>query len=105
MLIVYGAHAIPVDEKLAARLVDAGVADAVDDPTTISGQLERAVKSADAAAAYWCFQRWTDDPKATTPRITTTSKPAKKKTTRAAATKKRSKKTTRNSTRSSSSGR
>lgn len=79
MLVVLGAHAVPVDQKLAQRLIEAEAIDETDaDPASISASLERAIKSADSLQAHWLFQQWSDDPKSTVKK----AKSPRKKTTR-----------------------
>jgi len=100
MAVALGGHAIPVDEKLRERLIEAGVVDEDADSASLSGSLERAIKAAEGPEAIALFETWAADP---SPKIAMKKKsPAKKKTAskpktskKTASRKKTSKKTTR----------
>lgn len=100
MAVSLGGHAMPVDEKLRERLIEAGVADDKSDVASLSGSMERAIKAADGLEAIALFEAWTADP---SPKVTGKKKaparkksPTKKKTAKKASTRKKtSKKSTR----------
>ncbi len=56
-------HAMPVDERLMARLVEAGAIDAAQTVETAAGVLERAVRAGDGPIMARVLQAWCDDPK------------------------------------------
>lgn len=78
MLVSYGIHAMPVDEKLVAQLVSEGVADAGATPQEVETMLLRQVKASDALKTHLLLQAWSDDlyanGKARKPRKTTKKK-------------------------------
>lgn len=91
LLLCYGVHAIPVDEQLRRRLIDAGAADESAEAAELSSWLSRQIKAADGLAAHLALQAWVE----TTPakkssargksggrRASTAKKTTKKKTTR-----------------------
>lgn len=86
MLMCYGAHAIPVDKKLADLLKDAGATDEHATPEEISHFFERHFKAGEGVEVHARFQAWSDDtskrpskPKRTAKKAPgTKSKPAKK---------------------------
>ena len=78
-LVAFGSHAVPVDERTLARLIDAGV---FDEGTTVAeaqGSLERAVKAADAADFHGRMTDWLDKPAGGATRKKTSKKTTKKK--------------------------
>lgn len=77
MLLSYGAHALPVDEKLAQLLAAEGVVNEEDSPEEIESFLTRQIKAGDAIEAHLLFQQWSDEknpPGADKPRTTPRSK-------------------------------
>ena len=60
-LLCFGGHAIPVDDKLAALLIDEQVVPAQDaTPQHVSSFLERHIKASDAVKAHFALQAWVD---------------------------------------------
>lgn len=104
-LLSFGAHAMPVDDRLLTLLVKAGVFEAGTTPVEAEGWLTRQVKAGDSMGAYLALQEWADGQRVTiptpppTPAVKTApvkeepEKPAKK-TTKSSAAKKTAKKTT-----------
>ncbi len=102
MAVSLGGHAIPVDERLRERLVEAGVADEKSDAVSLMGSLERAVKAADGLEAIALFEEWMGDPKPKAMKSTKKAPAKKKKTASKKASSKKSpsrKKTTKKPTR------
>ena len=86
-LLCFGAHAMPVDDKLAALLAAEGVLDAGTTPAEAEAWLSRQVKAGDALEAHLALQAWSDTKKA--PAVKTAKKTAVKKApAKKAATKK-----------------
>jgi endonuclease III len=98
LLVAFGGHAMPVDETLRLRLVEAGIVEDDADDEAAAALMLKHVKAADALATHLAFQAWTDEvgpPKLAAPttrkkttRTTskkTTSRKTKKKTTTSAA--------------------
>lgn len=84
MLLAFGGHAVPVDEKLLDLLADAdAVPEDVTDPAPAEAWLSRQIKAGDSVEAHLLFQAWSD-----------TTKPRRKRTTRRTAAKKTTKKKT-----------
>ncbi len=86
-LLCFGAHALPVDDKLTALLIQEGVAEPDTPPADLESWLLRQIKAGDALEAHLALQHWADGkkmPSAKTPRKKTTAKkaPARKPTTR-----------------------
>ena len=82
MLLCYGAHAIPIDGKLADMLKAAGVTDEHATPEEISHFFERHFKAGDGVEVHARLQAWADKgAKRTTKTAKRTTKkaPAKKK--------------------------
>lgn len=59
-LLRFGAHAVPVDRRLAGVLADDGVVDdsAPDDPRSLASKLERAIRAGDAEPFYLSLERF-----------------------------------------------
>ncbi|MFI4862412.1 MAG: hypothetical protein ACIAXF_17235 [Phycisphaerales bacterium JB063] len=93
-LLCFGAHAMPVDDKLAALLIDQGVADEGMTPAEIESWLLRQIKAGDALDAHLALQHWADGkkmPALSKPAVkkkVAKKAPAKKPTTKKAAAKK-----------------
>ncbi|MEM9415805.1 MAG: hypothetical protein AAGA29_10060, partial [Planctomycetota bacterium] len=73
-LLCFGAHALPVDDKLAALLIAEGVAEAGTTPSDIESWLLRQIKAGDALDAHLALQHWADGKK-----MPAAKKPAPKK--------------------------
>ena len=76
-LLCFGAHAMPVDDKLAGLLIAEGVADAGTTPAELESWLLRQIKAGDALEAHLALQHWADGKKMPAPAV---AKPAAKKT-------------------------
>lgn len=61
MLLVFGAHAIPVDDRTLAKLIAAEVADHGSDLVKAAGILERHIKSEEAVEVHELLQAWSED--------------------------------------------
>jgi len=61
MLVSYGIHAMPVDEKLVGQFVSEGIADAGAAPEEVETMLLRQVKANDALKTYLLLQAWSDE--------------------------------------------
>ena len=59
-LLSFGGHAMPVDEKLAALLIEEGCLDAETSPADAEAHLVRQVKAADSLEAHLALQAWAD---------------------------------------------
>ena len=59
-LLCYGGHAMPVDDRLLAALVDEGVFEAGETCASAEAFLLRQVKAGDALAAHLALQCWSD---------------------------------------------
>lgn len=99
LLVAFGGHAMPVDEPLRLRLVEAGIVEPDDDDAAASAVLQRHVKATDALRTHLALQAWIDEvgpPKdaAATRSGGTRSAGSTKKTTTRKTTRKTSKKTT-----------
>ncbi|GAB4544943.1 MAG: hypothetical protein Tsb0013_02420 [Phycisphaerales bacterium] len=73
-LVAFGSHAVPLDDRTLARLIETGV---FEDGTTIEvaqGVLERAVKATDALDFHQRMTDWMDKPAAAAGRKKTTKK-------------------------------
>lgn len=122
-LLSFGAHAMPVDERLLTLLIKAGVFESETTPEDAESWLTRHVKASDALDTFLALQEWADSQRVTiptppkTPPVTfapakkepsktaskaaAKSKPAKKsekKTTKKKVAKKVAKKTTKKKT-------
>ncbi|MEM9345455.1 MAG: hypothetical protein AAGB26_02435 [Planctomycetota bacterium] len=100
-LLAFGAHAMPVDDRLLTLLIKAGVFEAGTTPGDAEAWLSRQVKAGDALDAYVALQEWADSQRVTipsppkTPPVKSAPAPEEpKKTTKAAPTKKVVKKST-----------
>ncbi|MEM6256797.1 MAG: hypothetical protein AAGI37_00615 [Planctomycetota bacterium] len=100
-LLAFGAHAMPVDDRLLILLIKAGVFEAGTTPADAEAWLSRQVKAGDALDAYAVLQEWADSQRVTipsppkTPPLKSSPVPEEpKKATKAASTKKVVKKTT-----------
>ncbi len=60
MLLCFDAHAMPVDEQLRDRLVEAGAADESADVAAVTTWLARQVKAGDGARVHHKLQAWID---------------------------------------------
>lgn len=95
-LLSFGAHAMPVDDRLLTLLIKAGVFEADTTPADAESWLTRQIKAGDAMGAYLALQEWADSQRVTIPTPPKAevfkSAPVKedppKKTKKAAATKK-----------------
>ncbi len=89
MLLAFGGHAIPVDEKLVALLAREGVAEADDTPPAeVESYLLRQIKAGEAADAHLLLQAWSDSLK--TPAVKKAASPAAKPAAASRSTKKKS---------------
>ncbi len=61
MLLCYGAHNIPCDEKLASRLKAESAIDSDASPQQIEHFLERQIKAGDGIEAHMKLQTWSDE--------------------------------------------
>lgn len=103
-LLSFGAHAMPVDDRLLTLLIKAGVFEAGTTPEDAEGWLTRQIKANDSLESFLALQEWADSQRVTlptpvkTPAVKTApveeapAKPAAK-TTKSAPAKKVSKKT------------
>ena len=66
-LLSFGAHAMPVDDRLLTLLVKAGVFEPGTTPADAEGWLARQVKAGDAMEAYLALQEWADGQRVTIP--------------------------------------
>lgn len=95
MLICFGGHAVPVDEKLAALLAAEGVID-FRPPAEVESALLRQIKADDALEAHVLLQQWSDSKRFPAQRTldrlagvtTAAGKPAKTTTKKSRTTKK-----------------
>ncbi len=99
-LLSFGAHALPVDDKLCVLMIGEGVLDEDATPADAESFLTKNLKAGDALDAHLALQAWADKRKApTTPKPATTraaaKKTSKKKTAKKTSKKKTAKKTTR----------
>lgn len=96
-LLVLGAHAAPVDERIRSALAAAGAIEPDLDCERASAKLERAIKSADGVRAHAQLVAWADDPGSgpavgrPKSRPTGSAGPSKKRATRKKTTKRPSK--------------
>lgn len=67
-LLACGCHAMPVDDRLLALLVKAGVFDPTTSPAEAESWLMRQVKAGDAEHAYLTLQAWADGQRVTLPK-------------------------------------
>lgn len=66
-LLSFGAHAMPVDDRLLTLLVKAGVFEAGTTPADAENWLTRHIKAGDAMGAYLALQEWADGQRVTIP--------------------------------------
>lgn len=66
-LLSFGAHAMPVDDRLLTLLVKAGVFEPDTTPADAENWLTRQVKAGDAMNAYLALQEWADGQRVTIP--------------------------------------
>ena len=99
-LLSFGAHAMPVDDRLLTLLIKAGVFEPGTAPADAEGWLTRQVKAGDAEEAYLALQEWADGqrvslaspPKAAPVKKAPAKAPAKKPAEKRATKKKTAKK-------------
>ena len=112
MLLSFDTHAVPVDEQLRIRLIDAAAADPSADVADLGSWLTRRVKSGDGIRSHLSLQDWMEKaPAPTRSKTTKTTKTTKKTSRRSTQTTKKTtsrsastagkKTTTRSSTRTS----
>ncbi len=58
---VFGAHALPVDERLRALLADEGIADEVTSVESVQNWLERTIPAEESHSVAILFQVWSDE--------------------------------------------
>ncbi|UCD74282.1 MAG: hypothetical protein JSV91_10875 [Phycisphaerales bacterium] len=61
MLLCFGAHAVPVDDQLRTRLIQAGAADVSAEVPSLAAWLTRQIKAEDGLQSHYAFQRWIDE--------------------------------------------
>lgn len=66
-LLSFGAHAMPVDDRLLTLLIKAGVFESETTPEDAEGWLARQIKAGDAEEAYLAMQEWADGQRVTLP--------------------------------------
>lgn len=86
-LLSYGAHAMPVDDRLLTLLVKAGVFEPGTTPADAEAWLMRQVKAGDSEEVYLSLQAWADGQRVSLP--SPTKPAAKKKTSKKTTTKKK----------------
>ena len=59
-LVALGAHAFPLDARLAQRLSKEGVCTSGDDPDAVAGRLARHFRAGQAESAYLLIEAWAD---------------------------------------------
>lgn len=90
LLLGFGGHAVPVDDRLLGQLMDKGVAVEGEDAGELSSWLTRQVKAADGIDVHHRLQAWSE----TAPAAPSSSAAATKTTAKKSTTKKSSKTTT-----------
>lgn len=60
-LLCFGAHAVPVDDQLRARLIEVGAADASTELPGLAAWLTRQIRAEDSPAAHHAFQNWVEE--------------------------------------------
>ena len=93
-LLAYGAHAMPVDDRLLALLIKQGVFEPGTTPAEAESWLTRQVKAGDAQDAYLALQAWADAQRVNLSASPKPAAAAKKKTAKKKTTKKTAKKKT-----------
>lgn len=88
-LLSFGAHAMPVDEKLAGQLIDEGIFEEGTSPVDIESWMTRQIKAGTALEAHLALQAWSDDTGTSNKSTSGTKKKTTKKKTAKATTKKR----------------
>ena len=90
-LLAFGAHAMPVDDRLLSLLIKADVFEPEATPAEAEAWLTRQIKAGDALEAYLWLQEWADGQRVTfgKPAKAVAEKPAKKPTPKKVTTKKR----------------
>lgn len=95
-LLSFGGHAMPVDDKLCALLIQEGCLDEGTAPEDAESYLVRQIKAGEALEAHLALQAWADKrkmpsgkPAAKSTKPTTKKKTTKKKTTKKRAAKKK----------------
>ncbi|MEM9019612.1 MAG: hypothetical protein AAGC44_03530 [Planctomycetota bacterium] len=97
-LLSFGAHAMPVDDKLADQLINHGIFEPGTSPAEIESWMIRQFKAGTALEAHLALQAWSDQTGSTkrssstkkkTSKKTTKKKTAKKKTTKKRVAKKK----------------
>lgn len=73
-LLAFGAHAMPVDDRLLALLVKAKVFEPDTTPTDAESWLTRQIKAGEAEEAYLALQAWADGQRVTIPTPTPTER-------------------------------
>lgn len=105
-LLSFGAHAMPVDDRLLTLLTKAGVFEPGTTPADAENWLTRQVKAGDAMDAYLALQEWADSQRVTLPSPPkkevykpepTEQEPAKKTKSKKSSKKSTKKKTTKKS--------
>lgn len=66
-LLAFGAHAMPVDDRLLTLLIKAEVFDPGTTPVEAENWLTRQIKAGDAVKAYLAMQEWADGQRVTLP--------------------------------------
>jgi endonuclease III len=66
-LLSFGAHAMPVDDRLLTLLIKAGVFESGTTPADAENWLTRQIKAGDAMEAYLALQEWADGQRVTIP--------------------------------------
>ncbi len=100
MLVGFGGHAMPLDDRLLELLREQGVVEPSASLEEVAGFLERHIKAEEALVTHLALQAWADDPdgvKLSPSRKATRGKAASKKTSKKATTKKTTKKTSKKS--------
>lgn len=75
VLVCLGGHAMPVDDRMLAKLAAAGVVEAECDVAHAAGILERHVKADSTAETFALLQAWSEDPKTDVPMPRRETKP------------------------------
>lgn len=89
-LLCFGAHALPVDDKLCSLLIAQGIGEPETTPAELESWLLRQIKAGDALDAHLALQHWAENKKMPAPAKPAPKKKAaaKKTTTKKAAVKK-----------------
>ena len=81
-LLSFGGHAMPIDDKLCALLINEGCLDEGTTPADAEAYLTRQVKAGDALEAHLALQAWADKRRSPGSTASTAKKKAAKKTTK-----------------------